>query len=78
MNDELQLLRDVVRAFVAQRRAMAFASEVMKRRQETGERPSDETIAKMRELSSAYRDLENALERALARLAEVNPELVNG
>jgi hypothetical protein len=78
MNDELERLRDVVRALVTQRRAFAFVSDVMKRRMETGERPPQETQTKVGRTAATYHEHTAALERALARLAEVNPELVNG
>jgi hypothetical protein len=72
---ELELLRDVVRSLVAQRRAFAFMSETMKRRMETGERPRQETADKARQASVSYHEQSAALDQALARLAEVNPRL---
>ena len=75
---ELDLLRDVVRALVAQRRAFAFMSETMKRRMGTGERLPQETADKARRASVTYHEQGAALDRALARLAEVNPRLFDG
>jgi hypothetical protein len=72
---ELELLRDVVRALVAQRRAFAFMSETMKRRMETGKHPPQETADKARRASVKYHAQSAALDRALARLAELNPRL---
>ena len=75
---ELELLRDVVRALVAQRRAFALMSETMKRRMETGKHPAQETADKVRLASVTYHEQSAALDRALARLAEMNPRLFDG
>jgi hypothetical protein len=74
--DELDLLRDVVRALVAERRARAEWLELVRQWRETGQEPPNEAVDAG--LRAVFIDNRGALDRALARLAEVNPGLVNG
>lgn len=78
MNDELERLRDVVRALVAERRAFTVWSETMNLRRSKELKPTEESIQEMRRLATIHFDRKRDLDAALARLAEVNPELVNG
>jgi hypothetical protein len=78
--NELELLRDVVRAYVAERRADAEWSTPMRERLDRCDRtrPTEESIAQMRRLAGVLKDRQEDLDRAIALLAEVNPELVAG
>ena len=76
MNDELERLRDVVRALVAERRAHNVWSETMDLRREM--KPTEESIREMRRLFGIFANCEKTTDVALARLGEVNPDLVSG
>jgi hypothetical protein len=78
MNDELERLRDVVRALVAERRAGSKWHTTMAGRMGRGEKPTEESIQMMRGLADAHYACQQATDAALARVGEVNPELVNG
>ena len=78
MNDELDRLRDVVRALVAASRSWEAFSTWMNGRMQRREVRTEESIREAHRLSGVHRDREKDLDRALARLAEVNPELVAG
>ena len=75
MNDELELLRDVVRALVAERRARAEWSRALS---PDGKKPTKDQIDAAAPLHLKVGDCRTAIDQALGRLAEVNPELVNG
>lgn len=76
MNDELERLRDVIRALVVEHRANTDWSEAMSLRREM--EPTKESIRQMRRLFGILKDCKKTTDGALARLAEVNPELVSG
>ena len=78
MGNELELLRDVVRALVAERRAFTGWSDTMNLRQTNRLAPTEESIQEVQRLSDILFDRKRELDAALARLAEANPELVNG
>ena len=78
MNDELERLRDVVRALVAQSQSWEAFCTWMHGRMERREERTEATIRETRRLSDVHHDRQKDLDRAIALLAEVNPELVAG
>lgn len=78
MDSELELLHDVVRALVAERRAGDTWSAAMNALRAAGGERTPDCIREMRRLFSIAFEGKKATDQALARLAEVNPELVDG
>ena len=78
MNEELERLRDVVRALVAHRAAFAKWAEAMNKKAEPGVDFTDEVGREQLRTGAVLSARRDDLERALARLADVNPELVAG
>jgi hypothetical protein len=78
LNDELERLRDVVRALVAHRAAFAKWADAMNKKAEPGVVFTDEVGREQLRTGSIVAARRDDLERALARLAEVNPALVAG
>lgn len=79
MDDELERLRAVVRALLAERRAWdefkSHMSARIERKREAGEHPSEESVKFVRGLSDIVRDRKADLEQALDRLRELAPDL---
>ena len=78
MNDELELLRAVARALTTERRADAVWSRTLRAQQAAGGEPTRDSIREMRGLGDIAFKCKKATDEAVARLAEVNPELVSG
>lgn len=78
MNDELERLREVVRALVAASQSWEAFSTWMSARIESKAERTEETAREARRLSGVHTEHQKDLERAVARLGEVNPELVAG
>jgi hypothetical protein len=78
MNDELERLRDVVRALVAESQAWTAFNTRLLGRMGRGLAPTEESIREAHRFSGAVEDSKRDLDQAMARLAEVNPELVAG
>jgi hypothetical protein len=78
MNDELERLRDVVRALVAESQAWTAFYSRMVSRMGKGLTPTEESIREAHRISGIVEDRKRDLDQAMARLAEVNPELVAG
>jgi hypothetical protein len=77
MGDESERLRDVVRAYLAERRAWNAWSAPMRDRLDRGDRspPSEERIQQQRQLADVLFARQADLARALDRLREVAPGL---
>jgi hypothetical protein len=79
---ELELLRAFVRALVAERRAWdefyAYSNDQQRRTVELGEGPTEEAAREALRLKRAHSALRTEVSAAFARVAEANPELVNG
>ena len=75
--DELERLREVVRAYLAERRAWDQWSAPMRDRLDRGDRSplSEERIQQQRQLADVLKAHQDALARALDRLREVAPGL---
>jgi hypothetical protein len=76
MNDELNQLRVVVRAVVAERHAYAIWSERVDAKIWSDDQPTPESIQEMRRLSNNIALHKQATDAALAKLAQIAPELV--
>lgn len=77
INDELERLRDVVRAYLAERRAWNEWSAPMTERLNRGDRspPTDEMIQQQRQRADILKAHQDRLASALDRLRDVNPGL---
>jgi len=76
MNDELERLRDVVRALVAHRAAFAKWADAMNKKAEPGVDFTDEVGQEQLRTGSVLQRRSKDLEQALARLREVAPGLL--
>jgi hypothetical protein len=77
MDNELECLRAVVRAVVAERQASARCFEhAMQEQRARGDQPGHDPTEALRRLTAALADCRGAVDAALARLAEVAPETV--
>ncbi|HJZ92778.1 MAG TPA: hypothetical protein VKE40_18030 [Gemmataceae bacterium] len=76
MDEELERLRDVVRALVAQRAAFANWAHAMNKKSKPGAAFTDDVGREMVRTTSVLDARQDDLERALARLAEVAPDLL--
>jgi hypothetical protein len=74
MNDELERLREVVRALVAERRADKEWSETLDLRREKKFQPTEESVREMRRLADIAFNCRKETDIALAMLAELGTE----
>ena len=79
MDNELGLLRAVVRAYLAERRAWeefrTYMHARIEQREQAGQPPTDEDPKTGSSLNEVCRDRKADLDGTLARLREVNPGL---
>jgi hypothetical protein len=78
MNDELDRLRDVARALVAESQAWAAYTGHIIDRMAKGMTPAEAGDREAHRLALASNGRTRELDQAMARLAETNPELVAG
>jgi hypothetical protein len=77
MNEELERLRAVVRAYLTERRVWNEWTGPMRDRLDRGDRspPSEEFVQRQRHLADVLKAHQDDLTRALDRLREVAPDL---